>query len=247
VTAAHARGQAAAAEAVRFGRRSTRGLILGLSSPRVVALSVAVVVVVGSLFTGGPPAVAVTSSLWGLALLCALMPVRGRHVAEWIPIYGHWLLRLALRQTRYLVRVPPRRPAGTLALPGDAAGLRFHVDQVTGAVMVHDPHRRTLTAVARVRHPSFVLLSPAEQDRRVAGWARVYAACCQSGRIARVQVLERAMPDTGHALRSWWEHAGRRDGGWAARQYEQLLAAAGPASERHETTISFSLDLGRAR
>jgi hypothetical protein len=232
---------------VRFARRSTRGLILGLTTPGVAALAVAVVVVVGSLFVAGPAGVAVTSSLWSLALLCALLPVGGRHVAEWLPVCGHWLLRRARGQTRFLVRVVPRRPAGTLALPGDAASLRYHVDQVTGAVMVHDPHRRTLTAVARVAHPSFLLLSPAEQDRRVAGWGRVYAACCQSGRIARVQVLERAMPDSGQALRSWWQRAGHRDGGWAAGQYEQLLDGAGPAAERHETTVSFALDLARVR
>jgi hypothetical protein len=250
VTAVDAAGRGGAGSVpgtVRFSRRCTRGLILGLTTPRVVALAVAVVVVVGSLLVGGPAAVAVTSSLWGAALLAALMAVGGRHVAEWVPLYGHWLARRARGQTRFLVRVGPRRPAGTLALPGDAASLRYHVDEVTGAVMVHDPHRRTLTAVARVGHPSFLLLSPAEQDRRVAGWGRVYAACCQSGRIARVQVLERAMPDSGHALRSWWQHAGRPDGGWAARQYQELLDGAGPAAERHETTISFALDLARVR
>jgi hypothetical protein len=232
---------------VRFGRRSTRGLLLGLSTPRVVALAAAVVVLVTALYLRGPGGVAWTSPVWGFALLAALLPVEGRYAAEWVPVAGHWLLRSARRQTGYRVRVLSRRPAGTLPLPGDAACLRYHVDQATGAVMIHDPYRRTLTAIARVRHPSFVLLSPAEQDRRVAGWGRVLAGCCRSGRITRVQVLERTLPDSGHDLRRWWDEAGRKDGGWAAEQYQQLLDGAGPASERHETTISVSLDLGRAR
>ena len=59
------------------------------------------------------------------------------------------------------------RPAGTLALPGDAARLRQWVDPETDAVMVHDPHAATLTAIVGVSHPAFVLLDPAEQERRV--------------------------------------------------------------------------------
>jgi hypothetical protein len=239
--------QATSSRTVRFGRRSSRGLLLGFSSPRVTALAFATVVALLALYSGGLGGLAMSSTLWGLALLAAFTPVAGRRAAEWVPVYGHWLLRRVRRQTRFRARIPTTRPTGHLALPGDAACLRLHHDQPTGAAMVHDPYRRTLTATARVRHPSFVLLSPAEQDRRVAGWARVLAGCCHSGRIAHLQVLERAAPDSGHALQAWWEQAGKPDAGWAAEQYQQLLAAAGPAAERHETTISISLDLAAAR
>ena len=112
--------------------------------------------------------------------------------------------------------------------------------------MVHDPHANTLTAVAKLRHPSFMLLSPAEQDRRVAGLARVYATACASGRISRVQILERALPDSGQGVRRHWEAQGRPRSEWAAEQYQRLVEAAGPTTERHETTISISLDLTRA-
>jgi hypothetical protein len=240
-------GEGTGPRPVRFGRRSSRGLILGLSGPRVVALACALVVALGALYAAGMRGLALTSSLWGLGLLAATAKVSGRRAAEWVPVYLHWLLRRLRQQTRYLARVLPARPAGTLALPGDAASLRLHHDDVSGAAMIHDPHRQTLTAIARVRHPSFVLLSPADQDRRVAGWGRVYAACCQSGRIARIQVLERTLPDSGQAQRRWWEQAGNPRSGWAAEQYAELIAAAGPAAERHETTISVSLDMAAAR
>ena len=78
-----------------------------------------------------------------------------------------FLARRAQGQTRYAVRPDKPRPAGTLALPGDAAALRWLEDSATDAVMVHDPHGQTLTAVARVSHPAYVLLSPDEQLRRV--------------------------------------------------------------------------------
>ena len=48
-----------------------------------------------------------------------------------------WVWRSLTGQRKYRARVPARRPAGTLALPGDAASLRQYTDPVTGAV--HGP------------------------------------------------------------------------------------------------------------
>ena len=49
---------------------------------------------------------------------------------------------------------------------------------------------------------------PGEQQRRVAGWGRVLATACRSGRIARVQVSERTLPDSGTGLAEWWAQHG---------------------------------------
>jgi len=235
------------ARTVRFGRRSTRGVLLGLSMPRLVAIGAALLVLVPAVYAGGPAGVLATAPVWGLALAAAFVTVAGRPVAEWVPVYGHWAARRATGQTTYRARPLRPRPAGTLALPGDAACLRLHHDPTTGAAMIHDPYAQTLTAIARVRHPSFVLQSPADQDRRVAGWGRVLASTCASGRIARVQVLERTLPDSGQGVRAHFDAHGLQDGTWAARQYAELLAKAAPATERHETTISISLDLAKTR
>ena len=69
-------------------------------------------------------------------------------------------------------------------MPGDAARLRQWFDPESGAVMVHDPHTATLTAIVGVTHPAFILLDPVEQQRRVTSWGRVLATACRSGRIA---------------------------------------------------------------
>ena len=108
------------------------------------------------------------------------------------------------------------RPAGTLALPGDAARLRQWLDPETGAVMVHDPHAATLTAIIGVSHPAFVLLDPAEQERRVVAWGRVLATACRSGRIASLQVSERTLPDSGKGLAQWWDSHGTHDQTWTS-------------------------------
>lgn len=232
---------------VRFGRRSTRGVLLGLSGPRVAAVGLAFLIVVPSVYLAGLSGVVLTSPVWGVALAAAFVSVAGRRAVEWVPVYGQWLVRRVLHQDEYRVRVSRPRPVGTLALPGDAACLRVHVDAVGGAAMVHDPYAHTLTAAARVRHPSFALQAAGDQDRRVSGWSRVLATACASGRLARIQVLERTLPDSGTGVRAHWDEHGAGPDSWAGEQYESLLEDAAPTTERHETYVAVSLDMSRAR
>ena len=149
------------------------------------------------------------------------------------------------RQTSYRRRVAETpAPPGHSRSQGSRHALRqFHRLEKTGAVMIHDPHAQTLTALLEVTHPSFVLLDPGEQERRVHAWGRVLSTVCRSTRIARLQVLERTLPDSGSGLSQWWAEHGNDDGSWVARTYRELIERAGPAGERHITTISLSLDM----
>ena len=230
---------------VKFSRLTTRGLILGLSLSQVIVLAVAAVVFVASLYAGGST-VLFTAPVWASAVGIAVVGIGGRKLVEWVPITGNWLWRKAARQTAYRRRIAKPRPAGTLALPGDAAALRQYEDPETGAVMVHDPHQQTLPAILEVTHPAFVLMGPGEQERRVHGWGRVLSTVCRSGRVARLQVLERTLPDSGSGLTQWWAEHGRDDGSWVANTYRELIERAGPTGERHITTISVQLDMRAA-
>lgn len=230
---------------VKFSRLTRRGIILGLSLPQVIAVSVAALVFVASLYVGGPAAL-YTAPIWGTALALAAVPIGGRKMIEWVPISLHWMWRTRARQTSYRRKIVKPRPAGTLALPGDASALRQYEDKESGAVMVHDPHAQTLTALLEVTHPSFILLDPGEQERRVHAWGRVLSTACRSTRIARLQVLERTVPDSGSGLSQWWAEHGNDDGSWVANTYRELIDRAGPAGERHISTISLSLDMRAA-
>ena len=231
---------------VQFSRLTRRGILLGLSVPQLVALSIGTLTIVTALYTAGASGVAWTSPIWGIAAVTAGIPISGRKIVEWVPIVSRWTWRAARGQLTYRRRIVRPRPVGTLALPGDAAALREWSDPESGAVMIHDPHAQTLTAIVAVSHPAFALLDPGEQNRRVAGWGRVLAGACRSGRIARLQVSERTLPDSGTGLAEWWERHGIDDDSWAATTYRDLIERAGPAGERHATTISLSLDLAAA-
>ncbi len=231
---------------VRFSRLSRRGVLLGLTPPQLACLGVAVAALLAGLYAGGATGAIFTAPIWASAAAVAWIPAAGQPAIQWAPVVLHWLLRRARRQTSYRRRITRPRPAGTLALPGDAAALRLVRHEESGAAMIHDPHAATLTAMLEVRHRAFLLLDPGEQERRAHAWGRVLATVCRSTRIHRVQVLERTLPDTGTGLAEWWRREGNDDGAWASRVYSELIGRAGPAGERHATIIALSLDLRAA-
>lgn len=232
---------------VKFSRLTRRGILLGLSAAQLVTVGIAIATIITALYAGGGMWLAYTAPTWATALLLTWIPIAGRPVIEWVPVAGWWVYRTTIGQLLYRRRIVTPRPAGTLALPGDQARLREYEDPTTGAGMIHDPHQNTLTVVCEITHPAFVLLDPAEQERRVTAWGRVLATICRSGRIATLQILERTLPDSGTGLAEWWTtHGQPEDTSWAATTYAELINRAGPAGERHATTLSISLDMRNA-
>lgn len=231
---------------VKFSRLTRRGVLLGLSVSQLVVLSIGVLSIVWAFYAGGGMLIAVTAPVWLFAAALAWVPVARRPLVEWIPVAFWWFWKITGGQMLYRRRIVAPRPAGTLALPGDTARLREYEDPVTGAGMIHDPAAATLAAVLSVTHPAFVLLDPGEQERRVASWGRVLATVCRSGRISMLQVLERTLPDSGSGLAEWWATHGTQNSSWASVTYAELIDRAGPAGERHATTLSLSLDMRAA-
>ncbi|TSD62425.1 SCO6880 family protein [Aeromicrobium piscarium] len=231
---------------VKFSRLTRRGILLGLSLAQLIALGIAGTTLTSMLYAGGGNLILLSTPIWLPAALAAWIPVAGRPAIEWVPVAGWWAWRATGHQLIYRRRILTPRPSGSLALPGDAARLREYVDPVTGAVMIHDPTEHTLTVVCEVTHPAFILLDPAEQQRRVISWGRVLATICRSGRIAMLQVLERTLPASGTGLADWWATHGNDDGSWPSSIYAELIERAGPAAQRHATTVSLSLDLRAA-
>lgn len=230
----------------RFGRRQTKGMLLGYSGPVVIVVGAGVVILAVVLLVAPGLGVIVTSPLWAGLIASGFVRWNGAPIVESVPLVLHWQIRKATGQTLFRVRPLRPRPAGTMGLPGDASALRFYDDPITGVVMVHDPHRQTLSAVVRVSHPAFVLLDASEQGRRVAAWSRVLGGLASTGTCAAVQVLESVIPDPGRGVIGWWRDHGTRDGSWASREYESLMRTAAPSAASHRTLITIALDIRAA-
>ncbi|HET9443640.1 MAG TPA: SCO6880 family protein [Acidimicrobiales bacterium] len=230
---------------VRFGRRSSRGLLLGFSTPRVVVFGLAVAAAVVGLLSAEGRGLVASAVLWVPLAAAGVVRVGGRPVVEWAATALHFAGRRARGQTEFRAQVTRRRPAGTLALHGDAARLRVHLDPDSGAAMVHDPHAQTLSAALEVSHPAYVMLDADERSRRVGAWGRVLAGLAQSGTLSCVQVLEATVPDPGDGPADWFAEHGRPEG-WAGRRYRSLLESCRVGSSTHRSTVAIALDLKAA-
>lgn len=233
----------ASAPTGRFARRSTRGVMLGFSAWRCAALGAGAAGLLIGLLSG--------SILLGVLFLApfvavAFVRVSGVYAIEWTPVISHWMVRKQSKQTRYRARPDKPRPAGTLALPGDGAALRFYIEAEGNICLIHDPHRGTLCGTLKVSHPAYALLSPDAQRQRVLMWGRAMASLAQSSGCAGLQILESTIPDSGKGIADFYEEHGSGRDGWAEQQYEALLASSSTGASTHRTTLTLSLDMRKA-
>ncbi|MFJ9874447.1 SCO6880 family protein [[Kitasatospora] papulosa] len=233
---------------VKFPHRSRRGVLLGLSVPQLVVAGLTGLLLLAVILARGVVGALQLIPLWAVIALLVFVRHRGRALADWAPIVVRYALRRMRGQLVWLTR-PSRRPTreGLLHLPGTAASLRVTTapDGKYGAV--HNPHTGTLTAVVKVSSRAYALLDPGTQQANVGGWGRALAALARTGQIARIQVIERTIPDSGDALRRYWEEHGRPDTPMAGAIYNELIQSAGPAAAPHEAYVAVSLDSKAAR
>ncbi len=194
---------------VRFSRLEQRGLLLGLSGEQVFLCGLALAVVVLAEYSAGIPGVIAAAPFWALTLAWALVPVRGRPVVEWLPIWAHYLTR-RVRGGAHQRVVPTTRINPTdlgpraLRIPGGPTDLTLWTVPDTGRALVHDPGDGTVTGVLRVDPAGFLLADPSLREGLVAGWGQLLAGLAHQPTMVRVQVLARTVPGGVGPLQVWW-------------------------------------------
>lgn len=217
-----------------FSPRPTRGVLLGLGVAQLVALAVGMVVAFGAM-SAGSLAGGLTALL--LAAVYAFLPVGGFPVHEWAgSTVRHGWAVLRRRQT-WVADVAP------LTLPPELAGLVIHDHHGIGLIE-GGGRRRTWTGLLRVSGTEFPLLEEDEQVRRVAAWGDVLAGLAREG--LRVQVVERAVPDTGDEQARWIAAHLAVDGP-AAEDYLALVATAEGMAVRHESYVALEVTPPRTK
>ncbi|MGQ4376494.1 SCO6880 family protein [Streptomyces sp. SAS_267] len=235
---------------VKFPHRSRRGILLGLSLPQLILVSSMLTLLLMTVISTGLLGAVALTPLWAASGALVAIRRHGRSLIDWAPIVARYAHRRRTGQSLWLAR-PVTRPRqdGVLHLPGTAASLKVVTpgDSANQAAAVHDPHQRTLTAIARVTSRAFALLDPATQNHNVTSWGRALAGIARTGHIATVQVLERTVPDSGDTLTRHWTQNGQPQTPVAGQIYSELVASAGPAAAPHESYLAISLDLKAAR
>ncbi|WP_046498681.1 SCO6880 family protein [Streptomyces odonnellii] len=240
--------RAEAAATVKFPHRSRRGILLGLTAPQLITAALTGLLLLTVILTRGVVGALELIPVWAVIVLFVFVRHRGRSLADWTPVVTRYAHRRMRGQLLWLTR-PSQRPVreGMLHLPGTAASLRVVTAPDGRYGAVHNPHTGTLTAVVKVSSRAYALLDPGTQNAHVAGWGRALAALARTGQVARIQVIERTVPDSGDALCRHWETHGRPDAPLAGAVYSELIASAGPAAAPHEAYVAVSLDARAAR
>ena len=78
---------------VRFGRRSTRGLLLGLSTARCISAGAAVAALVLGLVAAGGVGLVASGVLWVPLLAATFVTWQGLALIEWVPVVSFWKAR----------------------------------------------------------------------------------------------------------------------------------------------------------
>jgi len=253
----------------RFPPLERRGVIAGWRAGQVGAVAIGLVLAVLSVRSRPSLGGVVVAVLFvGIAVAAAFWPIAGRTGEQWLPVVVRWGWAGATGHrfqpapgpaTGTTVAFDGRRgarPMQVIGRPGAASvfdGLRLvdaGGDDADGSGMgvVLDDRSRTVTAVLAVRGHSFALLGPADQDTRVAGWARVLASLARDGSaVHRLQWVETCLPDDGGAVRGHLDdHGVLADDAPAARSYRALLDEASPVTRRHRVLVAVTLHRGRS-
>src|ERR1700683_5561440 len=90
---------------VRFARRATRGVLVGLSVPRCASAGLAIGVCVLGLVAGGGLGLVASAVVWLPLFAATFVTWQGLALSEWVPVVAHWGLRKRTKQLEYRARV----------------------------------------------------------------------------------------------------------------------------------------------
>ena len=241
---------------VRFGPRESRGWLLGMTTPQLllgVLAGFTATRILDSETTG--PARIGWLAVAAAALVVGFLPVRGRTIVEYVPVVVNFWAQQVTGHDVYrggVFRMTRHQALPAFVLPGDLARLQlvaFEVDGSDGVqvAVIRDPHAKTYTAVLALEGSTFALLETSVRGSRVEAWGSLLAQlCAENAVIARLQVLERTVPDSGDALYRDWARRGVHDGSLQAANYEQLLTAVDGSTQAHECFLAVTVDARRA-
>jgi hypothetical protein len=240
----------------RFGPLERRGLLAGLRKGQIALLFTAGVTAVATMAVGVPYA-----GWWALTELAAAVGLAfkrlgGQTVEQWAPVWVTFLVRKLTGGHVWRNDAPslghvldgdggPVRPS---RLPGTLSGLRMvETTGPAGEPMGVVRDAVAYTAVLAVRPQAFALCDRDEQARRLAGWGGVLAGLAREGSpVARIQWVERTAPADGAELvRAARAAMVLPETHPLAASYLELVEAAGPVTQAHETLVAIQVDARR--
>ena len=236
----------------RFEPMDTSGVFLGLGGAQCALLGGALLVSLIALTSELPLVLAALPV--ALAAVASFGRSGGRQLWQWIPIVAGWLVTGHGSRRRWFAPLPLASATEHLdvALPPVLQGIRILEVPWRGALhigAIHDTERRTMTAVVRVAGAQFVVQTPAEQARLLAGWGDVLNQFAgASGSVVYVAWSDFSTRSGLVEHRRWLDgvDAGVQNDD-ASQSYEDLLRDAAAAATAHDVVVSLTVTGERHR
>lgn len=238
-------------EAVKFPRYERRGLFMGLKWYQMLFIAGGVLVASVASAVSGPAGLFTSGPLWLVLILVGLLQYSRIPYPVWASHAAVFFVRLAVKQTRFLVRPERAALAGRLALPGGLGNLELR-RTARGEAFIVDAGGREAIAVLRCSTRSFALLDTDDKAWAVQAWSRVQAGLAQRSSVARIAVQDYTVPYPSTALRDFYEHNVPQqtdmtgEPTWGQRAYEDLISAAGSAMS-HDLLLALVVDTSKSR
>ena len=230
----------------RFGPRPRRGVAVGLAPGQLLALGAGMTLGTVLVLGGG---LVLGAIVLGLSGVWSFVPLGGRRLHAWVAPVSAQLRQprgarapLVLRSfgtgTRPLVPVRPKA-ATCRHLPG-LEGLQVtDVDSPAGSVgMVTGAGPTSFTLAVTSRR--FALEDEHVQAAVVGSWGQVLSACA-AGRIRRLQMTERAVPESGAPQLRWLAEARSQSDPELLASYRAHVEACTGGALRHTVYLTAAL------
>jgi len=232
-------------------------VLLGLRPAQLAIAAAAIVGAVAGLSAAPNATGLLVSAVTALvAAALAFVPVSGRTLEQWAPLAFRWALRGHKRVTTTQARRGALSSASAAPLaeqplwPPALKGIELlGVASPAGDIgVLKDKSAGTYTALLSVRAKTFSLLDGPDKARRLASWAGILAGSARAGGLVhRLQWLERTVPDPGTELAAHLASQAEPSEDAAVASYRELLADAGPVTQRHEVLVALQLSAARAQ
>lgn len=240
----------------RFGPLERRGVLAGLRAAQLVIFGVTGFLVVLTLRVLPPTSgFVVGTTLLLVGIGGGFVPVAGRTIDEWMPVFGAWIGRIVTGQRSFSSRAPSKGVTAAFDQQPDFPHpmrdivLLSHEVSGTGVSigLLKDRSDGTYTGVLAARGKSFALLDGPEKARRLSSWAGILAGLArEGGAVHRIQWMERTLPDPGDEVGKYLKDniAVPLDSA-IARSYLEVVDQAGPTTQEHEVFIAVQIHGGR--
>jgi hypothetical protein len=255
----------------QFGPLERRGVMLGLGASQLITLAgggLATLLELRAVPSTPGGALAVMILLATAA--ASLWPLGGRPPVAWLPLLLAYWVRWACRRHRFTSRAhlsghlisvnaagavlealpPEERPASVrhLRILEVAASELSSTGFDAPLGVIASPRRHTYIGVLRVSGGRFGLLDEAEQAAAAQAWGSILAGfAVESSPVARLQWIERTLPDDGQAVaRDFGRRAADDAPGAALRIYQDAINRASEMGVQHECLLALVIDARRS-